>query len=155
MLSVKLKTRVKDLGSVGCYSLDFMFVYHGYECLINPRLCKAVHCCLAVSRAMASCSCFQLSCSVASIDMVFLELKCTSILLWHSSNPVGSWKSEVRSPKSEVESPKSLLGYCTVLHDLSDINHFARSCRVSFPSLSARKSYHSVPKHCCKKTWEH
>ena len=59
---------------------------------------------------MASCSCFQLSCFAASIDMVFLELKCTSILLWPSSHPadikVGSQKSEDGSPKSEVQSPK-------------------------------------------------
>ena len=30
-----------------------MFVYHGYECLTDPRLYKADHCCLLLSRAIA------------------------------------------------------------------------------------------------------
>ena len=36
-----------------------MFAYHGYENLIDPRLYKAdhsIHCCLSLSRALASCS---------------------------------------------------------------------------------------------------
>ena len=48
---------------------------------------------------------------MASIDVVFLELKCTSLLLWPSSHPadikVGSRKSEIRSRKSEILSRKS------------------------------------------------
>ena len=70
-----------------------------------------------------------ISCFADSIDMAFLELKGTSILLWPSSHPadikvgspkseVGNLKSAVRSPKSEVRSPKlefgsqkSLLGF--------------------------------------------
>ena len=84
----------------------------------------------------------RLLCSIGliwllAVDMVFLELKCTSVLLWPSSHPadikvgsrkseigsrkseVGSWKLEVRSPKtevrnlekSEVGSPSSFVGY--------------------------------------------
>ena len=56
----------------------------------------------------------QVSCFSASIDMVFLELKCTSILLWPCSHPadikVRSLKSEGRSRKSEVGSRKSEVG---------------------------------------------
>ena len=62
------------------------------------------------------------SCFADSIDMVFLELKGTSILLWPSSHPadikvgspkseVGNLKSEVQSPKLEFGSQKSLLGF--------------------------------------------
>ena len=46
-----------------------MFVYHGYESLIGPRVYKAVHCFLSVSRAMASCGCFQLPWFVTSKGM--------------------------------------------------------------------------------------
>ena len=33
-----------------------------YESLTDPRLYKADHCCLSLSRALAFCSCFQLCC---------------------------------------------------------------------------------------------
>ena len=46
-----------------------MFVFHGYESLIGLRVYKAVHRCLSVSRAMASCGCFQLPCFVTSKGM--------------------------------------------------------------------------------------
>ena len=68
---------------------------------------------------MASCSFFQLSCFVASIDMVLLKLKCTSNFLWPSPHPtdikcrkleVGNPKPEVESQKSEVSSRKSVFG---------------------------------------------
>ena len=32
-----------------------------YECLADPRLYKADHCCLSLSRAIACCAVFQLS----------------------------------------------------------------------------------------------
>ena len=69
----------QDIGSVNFFSCDFMFTLSIYSkiagCLFitdmrlslkGPRLYKAVHCCLSVSRAMASCSYFQLPCFVAS-----------------------------------------------------------------------------------------
>ena len=33
-------------------------VYHGYECVTDPRLYKADHCCLSLSRAIACCAVF-------------------------------------------------------------------------------------------------
>ena len=49
-----------------CSNCRMFAVYHGHENLIGPRLYKAVRCCLPVSIIMASCSCFKLSCFVAS-----------------------------------------------------------------------------------------
>ena len=31
---------------------------YGYECRTDPRLYKAVHCCLSLSRALACCAVF-------------------------------------------------------------------------------------------------
>ena len=46
-----------------CYCISLredcrMFVYHGYECLTDPRLYKADHCCLSLSRAIACSAVF-------------------------------------------------------------------------------------------------
>ena len=60
-----------------CSNYRMFGVYHGHENLIGLRLYKAVRCCLPVSRIMASCSCFQLSCFVAS-TFAFLELSSSS-----------------------------------------------------------------------------
>ena len=38
-----------------------MFVYRVCESLTDPRLYKVDQCCLSLSRALASCNCFQLS----------------------------------------------------------------------------------------------
>ena len=64
---------------------------------------------------MASCSCFHLSCFVASINMVFLELKCIPTLLWPIAKLQQIFKVErpmfeLRSRKSEVGSRKSEVG---------------------------------------------
>ena len=64
---------------------------------------------------MASCSCFHLSCFVASINMVFLELKCIPTLLWPTAKIQQIFKVvcpmfELRSRKSEVGSRKSEVG---------------------------------------------
>ena len=77
-----------------------MYVYHGYECLKNPRLCKAVHCCLSVSIAihMASCSRFQLPCFVALIRYGVLGAEMyphSFVVLSHPADISKSRKSEV------------------------------------------------------------
>ena len=88
---------------------------------------------------MASCSCFQLSCFVASIDMVFLELKCTSIFLWPSSHPAvkdESRKSEFGRPKSEAESEE-----CEVRSLKSEVGSRKSQVRSRKSEVPPRLSY--------------
>ena len=105
-----------------------MFVFHGCECLIKPHLCKARSLSFLSIKSYGF-SCFQLSYFAASIDMVFLELKCTSILFWPSSHladvKVRIRKSKVGSRKSEVGSPKSEVRESEVPPQLSYLNQWS------------------------------
>ena len=70
-LETALNVICEDIGSVDFVTRDFMlrcfhlqrdcrvFVYHVYKRLTDPRLYKVDHFCLSLSRALASCSCFQ------------------------------------------------------------------------------------------------
>ena len=88
-----------------------MFVYHGYECLINRRLCKALSLLSLIIKSYiytAFCSCFQLSCFVSECPK--LEVGSRKLEDGNRKSEVGSRKSEVRSPKLQVGNPKSEVG---------------------------------------------
>ena len=55
-----------------------LFIYHVHESLTDPCLYKVDHCCLSLSRALASCSCFQLCYFVT-------ERQVSCCLSWHAS----------------------------------------------------------------------
>ena len=80
-------------------------VYHGQKKQIDPRLYRAVRCCLADSRIMASCSCFQLSCFVASTFEIL-----RSCFISHPTD----------------------FGNCLVLKSLDCCSGFFGKCLVSF-----------------------
>ena len=64
-----------------------LFAYHVYESLTDPRLYKVDHCCLSLSRALTSCSCFKLCCFVTERQVLCSSSWHVSLLCQVNSHP--------------------------------------------------------------------